>query len=116
MKELNDVQEEYVEVYFKKDLIYRGFLIGIDDGGPTGEQNFIICGIKGEGIVIPMSDTNWEVVHLTDESEMTPWKLIRKELGVICTEKTGYEMLSFGFFSGFMVGFLLLFVSCILFF
>lgn len=112
----DEFKQEYVEVYYKNDLIYRGFLIGIDDNPELGEQNFIICGIHGEGIVIPVDEPNWEIVAISDESEITPWKLIKKELGVICTEKTAYEMLSMGFFAGFSVGFLMLFVCCLLFF
>lgn len=114
--ELNDFQQEYVEVYHKKDLIYRGFLIAIDEGPVPGEENYIICGINGEGIVIPMGDPKWEIVSISEEENLTPWQLIRKELGIICTEKTAYEMLSMGFFSGFFVGFLLFFVCCLLFF
>ncbi len=44
----DEFKQEYVEVYYKNDLIYRGFLVGIDDNPELGERNFIICGIHGD--------------------------------------------------------------------
>lgn len=113
--ELREVEQTFVEVFYKDVLFYRGFLLSMENIEDSGE-NFVVCGVNGETFIIPMDDSDWDVVPVEIGDPVSPWKLIKKEFSVICTEKTAYEMFSAGFFSGFFIGFLLFLLFCILFF
>ncbi len=104
----NEETPPYVEVYYKNEILYRGFLIDIviDDFDRESSHYAVSC-INGELLCIPLYDHNWIVQHLgiTEQTKPTPWELAKKEFGILCTERTAYEMLSLGFFSGFLIGF-----------
>ena len=103
----NDQIPPYVEVYYKNDLLYRGFLIDVvvEEHDKENSHYAVSC-INGELVCIPLYDDEWSVRHLgTGDDKPTPWQLAKKEFDILCTERTAYEMASMGFFSGFFLGF-----------
>lgn len=111
--ELDDMRENleekslpYVEVFYNNDIIYRGFLIDVvlDDFDKESSHYAVSC-INGEMVCVPMFDEKWRINHFGIDKTPTPFELAKKELDILCTERTAYEMLSLGFFSGFLIGF-----------
>lgn len=103
----NDQMPPYVEVYYKGNLLYRGFLVDVvDDHNDKESSHYAVSCINGEMLCIPLHDDDWSVHHLgVGEDKPTPWELAKKEFDILCTERTAYEMVSMGFFTGFFLGF-----------
>lgn len=103
----NDQIPPYVEVYYKGNILYRGFLVDIVSDEQDKESNhYAVSCINGELVCVPLYDDDWSVHHLgVGEDKPTPWQLAKKEFDILCTERTAYEMVSMGFFTGFFLGF-----------
>lgn len=103
----NEQEPPYVEVYYKNDLLYRGFLIDvvIEENDKESSHYAVSC-INGELVCVPFYDYDWSVRTLgVGQNKPTPWQLAKKEFDILCTERTAYEMVSMGFFTGFFLGF-----------